>query len=193
MGGMGIPPTLQTVAVIGAGDLGNGVARLAAMCGLHVRLYDRSTDSLRRAVEHIRQGVQETVNRGRLSPADRQSILDGVLATADLEEAVSGVDLVVDAAPDLLALKRHLFSEIGRCCGDATIATTSGLPLGEVARAAPRPGLVVGLRLVEPVEDSDRLEIVSLAATELTAVERVRLFAARIGRNAVVLRDRWVP
>jgi len=186
-------PSLQTVAVIGAGDLGNGVARLAALCGLHVRLYDRSADALGRAVEHIRQGVQQAIARGRLSPADRQSILDGVLATSDLEEAVSGVDLVVDAAPDLLALKRQLFSEIGSRCGEAAIATTSGLPLAEVAGAAPRPGLVVGLRFVEPLEDSDRLEIISLPATDLLAVERVRLFAARIGRNAVLLRDRWVP
>jgi len=190
---MGTAPSLQTVAVIGAGDLGNGVARLAALCGLHVRLYDRSADSLRRAVEHIRQGVQDAIARGRLSAADRQSILDGVLATADIEEAVSGVDLVVDAAPDLLALKRQLFSEIGSRCGEATIATTSGLPLAEVARVAPRPSAVVGLRFGEPVEDSDRLEIVSLATTDLAAVERVRLFAARIGRSAVVLRDRWVP
>lgn len=190
---MEIAPTLQTVAVIGAGDLGNGVARLAALAGLHVRLYDRSADSLRRAVDHIRQGAREAIARGRLSATDRQSILDGVLATAELDEAVSGVELVVDAAPDLMALKRHLFSQIVGRSREATIATTSGLPLAEVAGAAPRPGLVVGLRFAEPIEDSGRLEIVSLAATDLAAVERVRLFAVRIGRNAVMLRDRWVP
>ena len=181
------------MAVIGAGDLGNGVARLAALGGLHVRLYDRSADSLRRAVEHIRQGVQEAIDRGRLSPEGRQSILDGVLATGDLEEAVGGAQLVVDAAPDLMALKRQLFAEIGRCGGEATLATVSALPLSEVAQAAPRPGQVVGLRFGEPIEESDRMEIVSLAATDLAAVERARLFASRIGRTAVVLRDRWVP
>lgn len=190
---MGTAPTLETVAVIGAGDLGNGVARLAALGGLHVRLYDRSADSLRRAVEHIRQGVQQAVARGRLSPADRQGILDGVLATSDLEEAVTGAELVLDAAPDLMALKRQLFADVGRCCGEATLATLTGLPLAEVARAAPRPGLVVGLRFAEPLEESDRVEIVSLPASEQSAVERARLFAARIGRTSVVMRDRWVP
>ena len=190
---MGTAPSLETVAVIGAGDLGNGVARLAALGGLHVRLYDRSADSLRRAVEHIRQGVLEAISRGRLSPADRQSILDGVLATADLEEAVAGANLVVDAAPDLMGLKRQLFADIGRLGGEATLVTLSSLPLAEVARAAARPDLVVGLRLAEPVEESERVEIVSLPATELAAVDRVRLFATRIGRTAVVLRDRWAP
>ncbi len=190
---MAAAPTLLTVAVIGAGDLGNGVARLAALGGLHVRLYDRSPDSLRRAVEHIRQGVQEAIARGRLSPEDRQSILDGVLATGDLEEAVSGSELVVDAAPDLVALKRALFAEVGRYGDEATLATVSALPLAEVARAAPHPERVVGLRFGEPIEDSDRLEVVALATTEPVALERVRLFAARIGRRPVVLRDRREP
>lgn len=185
-------PSLQTMAVIGAGDLGNGIARLAALSGLHVRLYDRSADALRRAVEHIRQGVQQALARGHLSPADRQGILDGLIATADLEEAVSGAELVVDAAPDLLALKRQLFPEIDRC-GGGPIATTSGLRLAEVAGASPRPRLVVGLRFAEPLEEADRLDIVALAGTDLAAVEQVRLFAARIGRSAAVVRDRGLP
>lgn len=190
---MGTALDVQTVAVIGAGDVGTGVARLAALRGLHVRLYDRSADSLRRAVEFIRQAVHDATAGGRLSARERQDILDGVLATTDLEEAVTGVDLVVDAAPDLLALKRELFREIGERCGEAPLATTSGLPLADVAGAAPRPAMVVGVRLGEPVEDSDRLEIVSLAATDLAAVERVRVFAARLGSGAVAPRHRRVP
>lgn len=190
---MGTRPGLETVAVIGAGDLGNGVARLAALGGLHVRLYDRSADSLRRALDHIRQGVQDAIASGRLSPAQRQSILDGVLATADLEEAVLGAQLVVDASPDLLSLKRQLFADIARCNADAVVASTSALPMGQVAQAAPRPGLVVGLRFGEPIEDSERLVIVSTAGTEPAAVDTARLFAARIGRTAVVQRDRWMP
>ncbi|HEU4384822.1 MAG TPA: 3-hydroxyacyl-CoA dehydrogenase NAD-binding domain-containing protein [Anaeromyxobacteraceae bacterium] len=190
---MASPPGLQTVAVIGAGDLGNGVARLAALGGLHVRLYDRSIDSLRKAMDYIRQGVQEAVARGHLSSAGRQGILDGLFATGDLEEAVVGTELVLDAAPDLLPLKRQLFAEIGRCNTESTLATLSTLPLSVIAQAAPRPGQVVGLRFAEPMDESSRMEIVSLAATELSAVERARLFAARIGRRAVVLRDRWAP
>lgn len=189
LSGMGIALDVQTVAVIGAGDLGNGLARVAALRGLQVRLYDRSPDSLRRAVEHIRQGVLDAIAGGRLSAADRQDILDGVLATTDLEEAVSGVDLVLDAAPDLPALKRQLFQEIGDRC-QAPLATASGLPLAEVAGAAPRPAMVVGLRLGEPVEDSERLEIVSLAATDPLAVERVRRFAARLRPGPAAPRPR---
>jgi 3-hydroxybutyryl-CoA dehydrogenase len=190
---MGTALDVQTVAVIGAGDVGTGVARLAALRGLHVRLYDRSADSLRRAVEYIRQAVHDATAGGRLSARERQDILDGVLATTDLEEAVTGVDLVVDAAPDLLALKRELFREIGERCGEAPLATTSDLPLADVAGAAPRPAMVVGVRLGEPVEDSDRLEIVSLAATDLAAVERVRAFAALLGSGAAAPRHRRVP
>ena len=188
---MGIAPSLETVAVIGAGDLGNGLARLAALGGLYVRLYDRSPDALRRAVEHIRHGVRVAIEKGLLSLAERQSILDGVLATTDLHEAVTGADLVVDAAPDLLRLKSQLFDEIARSCGAASLATTSALPLAEVARAAPRPSTVVGLRLSDPLGDSRKIEIVSLPITELDAMERVRLFARRMGLQAVVLRDRW--
>lgn len=190
---MASPPSLQTVAVIGAGDVGNGVARLSALAGLHVRLYDRSHDALRRAVDHIRQGVEQAVEKGRLSPADRQNILDGMVATADFAEALSGADLVVDASPDLLRLKGQIFADVAALASQATLATTSALPLPEVAGASPRPEGVVGLRFSEPLEEGDRVEIVSLEATDPKAVDRVRDFAARLARRAVVVRGRWGP
>lgn len=183
--------SLQTVAVIGAGDVGNGLARLSALAGLHVRLYDRSPDALRRAVDHIRQAVEQAVEGGRLSAADRQGILDGMVATADFGEAVSGADLVVDASPDLLRLKSQIFAEIAALGVEATLATTSALPLAEVAGASPRPEGVVGLRFAEPLDENDRLEIVVLEATDPRAVDRAYAFAARIARRAAVVRGNW--
>jgi len=182
---------IETMAVLGAGDTGNGVARAAALAGLHVRLYDPSPDALRRAIEHIRHGVQGAIARGRLSERDRQDILDGVLATTDLEEAVTDADLVVDAGPDLLDLKRELFARLGRSCRATAIlaATTSAFRLEAIARGVPQPGRIVGLRFAEPVEDANRVEIVASAETSAETVERARAFATRTGMASSVASD----
>ena len=178
---------IETMAVLGAGDTGNGVARAAALGGFHVRLYDPSPDALQRAIEHIRQGVQGAIARGRLSERDRQHILDGVLATTDLEEAVTDADLIIDAAPDLLDLKREIFAKLGASCrATAILATTSALRLEVIARGVPQPGRIVGLRFAEPVEDANRVEIVAALRTSPETVDRTRAFAARAGMLSVV-------
>jgi 3-hydroxyacyl-CoA dehydrogenase len=182
---------IETMAVLGAGDTGSVVARAAALAGLHVRLYDPSPDALRRAIEHIRHGVQGAIARGRLSARDRQDILDGVLATTDLVEAVTDADLVIDAGPDLLDVKRELFAKLGRSCrANAILATTTtAFHLDAIALGVPQPGRVVGLRFAEPIEDANRVEVVVAAETSGETVERTCAFAARIGMATAVARE----
>jgi 3-hydroxyacyl-CoA dehydrogenase len=179
---------IETMAVLGAGDTGNGVARVAALAGLHVRLYDPSPDALRRAIEHIRHGVERAIARGRLSARDRQNILDGVLATTDLEEAVTDADLVIDAGPDLLDVKREIFARLGASCRATAVlaTTTTAFRLGAIALGVPQPGRVVGLRFAEPIEDTKRVEIVATAETSGETVERARAFALRAGMATAV-------
>jgi 3-hydroxyacyl-CoA dehydrogenase len=182
---------IDTVAVVGAGDTGSGIARMAALAGLHVRLYDPSEDALARALELIRQGVRRAVERGRLSPPDGQRILDGLLATTDFDEAVTHADFVVDAAPDLLAVKRDLFARLGESCrASATLATSSvTVPLREIARGVPQPGRIVGLHFPEPVEEAEHVALVVAPATALHTVVRARAFALRLGKQSVVVKE----
>src|SRR5512137_2972650 len=169
---------VETMAVVGAGDTGNGIARAGALAGLRVRLYDPSPDALHRSVELIRHGVQEAIARGRLSARNRQDILDGVLATTDVEEAVTDADLVIDAGPDLLGLKRDLFAKLGAASrATAILATTSAFRLDAIARGIPQPGRIVGLRFAEPIEEASCVEIVAGGETSAETVERARAFA----------------
>ena len=182
---------IETMAVLGAGDTGNGVARAAALGGLRVRLYDPSPDALGRAIDHIRQGIQGAIARGRLSARDRQQILDGVLATTDLEEAVTDADLVIDAGPDLLDLKREIFARLGAACRATAIlaTTTRALRLEAIAGSVPQPGRLVGLRFAEPVDEAQRVEIVPAASTSTETVDRARAFATRAGMASLVACD----
>lgn len=182
---------VETMAVVGAGDTGNGIARAGALAGLRVRLYDPSPDTLHRSVELIRHGVQEAIARGRLSARNRQDILDGVLATTDLEEAVTDADLVIDAGPDLLDLKRDLFAKLGAASRATAIlaTTTSAFRLDAIARGIPQPGRIVGLRFAEPIEEASCVEIVAGGETSAETVERVRAFATLAGMACSVSRD----
>jgi len=183
---------IETMAVLGAGDTGNGVARAAALAGLHVRLYDPSPDALRRAISTFRHGVQGAIARGRLSARDRQDILDGVLATTDLDEAVTDADLVIDAGPDLLDIKRELFAKLGASCRATAIlaTTTTAFRIDAIALGVPQPGRIVGLRFAEPIEDANRVEVVAAAETSGETVERTREFAERTGMSTAVARER---
>jgi 3-hydroxyacyl-CoA dehydrogenase len=179
---------IETVAVVGAGDAGSGIARMAALAGYRVRLYDPSEDALARAVEFIRQGVQLAVEQGRLRSGDRQHILDGLLATTDFDEAVTQADFVVDAAPDALAVKRDLFARLGASCrATATLATSSlAVGLSEIARGVPQPGRVIGLHFPVPVEEAERVAIVVAPATAPHTVARARAFVAHLGKTCLV-------
>ena len=97
---------IETLAVLGAGDSGIAVARLAALAGLHVRLWDPSEAVLRGALLLVRQQLERAVHAGEVPPEHRQTILDGVLATTDLDEAVAGADAILETGPEAPDVRR---------------------------------------------------------------------------------------
>ncbi|HZZ84786.1 MAG TPA: 3-hydroxyacyl-CoA dehydrogenase family protein [Anaeromyxobacteraceae bacterium] len=182
---------LEHIAVIGAGTMGHGIAQVASLAGFSVRLCDERQEALDGAIARIRDDVERAIEKGRATTQDRQRTLDGILVTTDLEEAVTSADLVIEAVPEDLALKRELLERVAHLCRASTLvaSNTSSIAISELCRGLPQPGRFLGLHFFNPVRTMELVEIVRAPDTAAHAVETARAFAARLGKTAIEVRD----
>jgi 3-hydroxybutyryl-CoA dehydrogenase len=182
---------ITSVAVLGAGTMGHGIAQVCAGVGCEVALYDIDEAVVRRGVEHIRANLDKGVGLGKVTPEDRDRMLALVRPTTRLAEAVAGADLVVEAAPEVLDIKTKIFAEVDGVAPEHTIfaTNTSSLSIEEIARAVREPARFIGLHFFNPVHIMKLVEVVwgpdTADATRLAAVAFVR----RLGKEPVVVRD----
>jgi 3-hydroxybutyryl-CoA dehydrogenase len=182
---------IRTVAVVGAGTMGHGIAQVAAQAGWTVRLADPVAGAARSGLERVRRNLDGAVERGKATPGDRDAALSRIEAGDDVAAAVAGADLVIEAAPEDLALKRELFAMLGRTApAGAVLATnTSSLSVAEIAAASARPGRVVGMHFFNPVHLMKLVEVVTHALTDAAARDTAVAVARRMGKEPIVVRD----
>lgn len=176
---------IETVAVIGTGDAGAALAIGAALAGCTVRLQDDDGRARDAAFDAIRRRVEAGCASGALTAAERQRVLDGVLITADLDEAVTSADLVVApgaADPVVLGVRLAGAAELVRAT--AVLAGTVQRAVDAVAGALPQPGRLLALALDEVGGPVPRLDARAAPTTSLHALEVARGFAARVNRAA---------
>jgi 3-hydroxybutyryl-CoA dehydrogenase len=183
--------SVQAVAVLGAGTMGQGIAHVSAAAGCAVALYDVSAEAAARGLAFIRANLEAGVQRGKVTPADRDAALARVRTVSDLRDAVAGADLVVEAVPEKLALKQELFARVEPWVGEETIlgTNTSSLSVAAIASAVAQPGRVIGLHFFNPVHIMKLLEIIVADATSPDVLERSRAFGVRIGKQCITVRD----
>jgi 3-hydroxybutyryl-CoA dehydrogenase len=172
---------IETIAVLGCGTMGAGIAQAALSAGYAVVLYDVSAAALDGARERIGAGLgkQGQAEAGaRLRPATHLG-------------EIAGVALVIEAAPEQLELKRELFAKAGALCpGPAIVASnTSSLPIAALAAACPDPRRVAGLHFFNPVHRMALVEVVRAAATDDATVDALLAFARQLGKTPVLARD----
>jgi 3-hydroxyacyl-CoA dehydrogenase len=173
---------IETVAVLGATEAGTACAVVAALAGCAVRLQDGSPEALDAAAEALRRQVELALSSGVITPSERQRVLDGVLFTPDLDEALTGADLAVDegaGSPEALCAR---LADALRAT--SAVAAAGGTPAAELAARLPQPGRVLVLRLSDAHGPVPRLEVHPAAATSAHVLERARAFAARVNRAA---------
>ena len=182
---------IQKVAVIGAGTMGNGIAQVAATAGFEVGLNDIKDEYLARARSAIEGSLDRMVKKDRISKNERDSILKRITFTADLEKAVSGADLVVEAVLENIELKKEVFRKLDRLTGAETIlaSNTSQYSITEIAAAVSDPSRVIGTHFFNPPVMMKLIEVVRGLATSDGVVSRIRDFADRLGKEVVVCRD----
>src|SRR5437867_4971663 len=132
---------IRHVAVLGAGTMGGGIAHVAALARYDVTLFDVTIDLANAGLEKIRASLEAGITKGKVSPADRDRALAAITTSGSLEEAVTPADLVIEAAPEDLDMKREIFRKLGACCREsALLATnTSSLSVSKIASAVPHP------------------------------------------------------
>lgn len=172
---------IHTVAVLGASEVGGALALRAALAGCEVRLWDPSPERLEASAEAVRREVEGAVAAGALGRADRQRILDGILYTPDLPEAVTGADLAAHAGGPLPSDLAHL-GQLLRTT--AVLAAEAPAAVAALAAAVPQPGRVLGLVLAGPER---RPEVVPAPGTHAHARSRAEAFASRVARAARAL------
>jgi 3-hydroxybutyryl-CoA dehydrogenase len=158
--------SVARVAVIGTGTMGRGIAHVAAAAGMTVRLHDVTPDLVESALARVRDALDQGVAKGKVEPVARDAALARLHPAAALEDAVAAADLVVEAIPESLDLKRDLFARLDAAAPPAVLATnTSSLPVASIAAATAAPGRVVGMHFFNPVHLMPLLEVVRAEGT----------------------------
>jgi enoyl-CoA hydratase/3-hydroxyacyl-CoA dehydrogenase len=183
---------IRNVSVVGAGEMGHGIALLFAVGGYRVSLMDKYPEMLEKAEGRIISSLASSVTRGRLSREQADQALARISYVHDLGEAVAKADLVVEAVPENPALKKSLLAEVcAKAPAGAIIASnTSNIMISELAEATPRPENVVGMHFFNPPAVMKLVEVIPGRKTDPAVVDMVSRVSASIGRTPVkVLKD----
>jgi 3-hydroxybutyryl-CoA dehydrogenase len=181
---------IKSVGIAGTGMMGAGIAEVAAKAGFDVVLRGRSQASADKAVGKLTKSLGGQVEKGKLSAEERDEVLARVRTTTDLEDLeLCGV--VVESVVEDLEVKRELFSELDRVCGETTIlaTNTSTLPVIDIAMTTKRPDRVVGLHFFNPAPRMPLVEVVPTLTTTPETVDAVRRFAESCGKETVTAKD----
>ncbi|MCA1613398.1 MAG: 3-hydroxyacyl-CoA dehydrogenase family protein [Acidobacteria bacterium] len=181
---------VETVAVLGAGTMGHGIAQVAALSGYRVILRDVDAEALARAARAIETNLEKGIQRGKVTEEERDLALRRIRGATALEETAQA-DLFFEAVPERMDLKRETLREVERvAAGDFVFATnTSSLSITEIAAGAGRPERVVGMHFFNPVHIMRLVEIVVGGQTSEETVETVRAVARRLRKEPITVRD----
>src|SRR4051812_20195139 len=178
------------VAVIGAGQMGNGIAHVFAQSGFDVTMIDVSADALERGKGTIASNLDRQIKKGALQAADKDAIL-GRVATSQKFDGVAGAALVVEAATENRDLKFKIFGDLDAAAGaDAILATnTSSISITEIAARTKRPENVIGMHFMNPVPVMQLVEVIRGLATSDATTARVLELSKAVGKTPVEVQD----
>ena len=180
----------EHVAVVGAGQMGAGIAQVLLQSGLKVTLIDVSKQMLDKGCEHIRAGLQKLQDKGKLDDARRQSALNRLRTAATVAEAKE-VDFAIEAVSENEELKKKIFRELDSVvrAGGVLATNTSSIPITRIAASTGRPDAVIGMHFMNPVPVMTLVEIIRGAATSDHTYAATRALAETMGKTAVVSKD----
>lgn len=181
---------ITKVMVVGGGLMGQGIAQVCIEAGLNVVLCEISEELARQARSKIEKRFDRKIEKGKITTTDKDTMLQKLQLTTDISDGRSA-DLVIEAIPEDLELKKDLFKKLDATCkGDTILATnTSALPITEIAAVTKRPHKVIGTHFFYPAPVMKLLEIVPGLATDQSTVNAMYSFAEVIGKQAVSAND----
>lgn len=182
---------IRQVTILGTGTMGRGIAYLSAMAGLDTVLFDVEQGALDAAKAAVDATLRKGVEKGKVSAEAAREAIARVQLVPELEPAVSGADLIIEAVPENFELKTDLFAQADLFCGPDTIlaSNTSSISISKLAGNVERRDRFIGMHFFNPPHVMKLIEIVRGERTSDATVEQVTAIAAKMGKTAILVRD----
>ncbi|WP_224249793.1 3-hydroxyacyl-CoA dehydrogenase family protein [Hyalangium gracile] len=180
----------EHIIVVGAGQMGAGIAQVSLQAGLRVTLVDVSKEGLAKGADRIRAGLAKLVEKGKLDDAKRKAA-EANLATSTSAADVKDVDFAVEAVTENEDLKRRIFQDLDAVVkpGGVLATNTSSIPITRIAASTKRPEAVIGMHFMNPVPLMQLVELIRGAATSDETYQKTRALAEKMGKTTVVSKD----
>jgi 3-hydroxybutyryl-CoA dehydrogenase len=181
---------IRTIGVVGAGQMGHGIAQVASGCGLNVVMSDLTDDLVQKALGRIRKNLDRSVEKERITPEDRDRILAGIKGTTRPED-MGDTDFVVEAVTEDESLKLDVFKDLDSICGKEVIlaTNTSSISITRIASATQRADRVIGMHFMNPVPVMKLVEIIRGLATTDETFQATGDLSEKMGKTPVEAND----
>ncbi|SCM81493.1 3-hydroxybutyryl-CoA dehydrogenase [uncultured Sporomusa sp.] len=182
---------IKKLLVIGAGQMGSGIAQIASAAGIEVVINDIKLEFVERGLKGIEKNLSKLVEKGKLAEAEKQEIMGRISGSIDLKASAADVDFAIEAAVENFEIKKGIFTTLDAICPAHTIlaSNTSSLPITQIAAVTKRPDKVIGMHFFNPVPVMQLVEIIMGLATSNETYETIREFAVALKKSPVKVED----
>ena len=182
---------MKTIAVIGAGTMGNGIAHTFAQCGFTVKLIDVSEKTLDKGMFTIATNLDRMIAKGTISDEDKFKTISNIITYTDIKDGVIGVDLVVEATTENVELKLNIFKQLNEICDHNTIlaTNTSSISITQIAAVVVHPERVIGMHFMNPVPIMKLVEIIRGYNTSDEVTTIIMNLSEKLGKTPVEVND----
>nr|WP_258567753.1 3-hydroxybutyryl-CoA dehydrogenase [Paenactinomyces guangxiensis] len=182
---------IKRVSVLGAGQMGSGIAQVAAQAGYQVSMLDTKEEFLQRGINRIGKNLERSVAKERITEDEKNEILNRIHTTTGIQEAAGDADIVIEAVVENMEVKADVFRKLDKICPGHTIlaSNTSSLPITEIAAVTKRPEQVIGMHFMNPVPVMKLVEVIRGLATSDEVFATVEQLSRDMGKNPVEVND----
>ncbi|MEM6294840.1 MAG: 3-hydroxyacyl-CoA dehydrogenase family protein, partial [Myxococcota bacterium] len=183
--------SIERIAILGAGTMGHGIAHVCAAAGYATTLFDLTSDAVETGLKKVQTNLDKGIARGKVTQEQKDTTLGNLRGSADFDDAVNGVNLVIEAVPEKLDLKHDVLGRAAALAAPGAImgTNTSSLSIDAIASALPDPSRVIGLHFFNPVHIMKLLEIIVGPKTDPAVYEIAAAFGERIGKQTIRISD----
>ncbi|TFH07269.1 MAG: 3-hydroxybutyryl-CoA dehydrogenase [Candidatus Thorarchaeota archaeon] len=182
---------IKRIAVLGAGQMGNGIAQVCAQAGYKVTMRDIDQKFIDKGIATIKKNLERGLAKGKITQEEVDGVLGRITGILDLSEAVKGADLVIEAIPEIVKLKLDTWKEVDGAAPEGAIlaSNTSSISITQMAAVTKRPNLFVGMHFFNPVPVMGLVEIIKGQGTDDSTVDVIREVSSKLGKKTVLVNE----
>jgi 3-hydroxybutyryl-CoA dehydrogenase len=182
---------IRKIAVLGAGQMGNGIAHVCAQAGYEVFMRDIDQKFVDKGIATIRKNLERSLKKERITQEEMDTILGRVTGVLDLKEAVKDADLVIEAIPEIVALKLDTWKEVDEAAPEHAIlaSNTSSISITQMAAVTKRPEKFIGMHFFNPVPVMGLVEIIKGQSTDDATVKVIEDVSHKVGKKTVLVNE----